>query len=55
MNEQLPVGLDGETQTPQEYIENLSATTGLPYSLCRLNMGKIKQVFDADAADYQVA
>ncbi len=46
MNEQLPVGLDGETHGPQEYIENLSATTGLPYSLCRLNMGKIKQVFD---------
>lgn len=45
LNESLPVGLDGETHSPQQYIENLSATTGLPHSLCRLNMGKVKQVF----------
>ena len=44
MEAALPLG-DGQTQTPQQYIENLSATTGLPHSLCRLNMGKIKQVF----------
>ncbi len=44
MNSALPL-CDGQTQTPQQYIENLSATTGLPYSLCRLNMGKIAQVF----------
>lgn len=46
LNEAVPMGLDGETQTPQEYIESLSATTGLPHALCRLNMGKVKQVFD---------
>ncbi len=45
LHEALPVGLDGETHTPQQYIENLSATTGLPHSLCRLNMGKVYQVF----------
>ncbi len=45
LNEALPVGLEGEKHGPREYIENLSATTGLPHSLCRLNMGKVGQVF----------
>ena len=45
MNEALPLGIEGETQTPQQYIESLSATTGLPHALCRLNMGKVHQVF----------
>jgi len=46
LNEAVPMGLEGETQTPQEYIESLSATTGLPHALCRLNMGKVAQVFE---------
>ena len=40
----LPLG-DGGTQTPQEYIEALSATSGMPHALVRRNMGKIHQVF----------
>ncbi len=43
--ETLPTGLNGEKQSPQQYIQNLSATTGLPHALCRLNMGKVGQVF----------
>jgi acyl-CoA reductase-like NAD-dependent aldehyde dehydrogenase len=44
MEETLPLG-DGGTQTPAEYIEALSETSGLPHSLVRRNMGKVYQVF----------
>jgi hypothetical protein len=40
----LPLG-SGETQTPQDYVEQLSATSGLSHALVRRNMGKINQVF----------
>jgi acyl-CoA reductase-like NAD-dependent aldehyde dehydrogenase len=41
-NETLPLG---ETpQTPEDYVAQLSATTGLPYTLVRRNMGKIRGV-----------
>ena len=35
----LPIG--DSTQTPEEYVVQLSATTGMPYSLVRRNMKKI--------------
>jgi acyl-CoA reductase-like NAD-dependent aldehyde dehydrogenase len=38
-NDTLPVG--DATQTPEEYVAQLSATTGMPYSLVRRNMKKI--------------
>lgn len=41
----LPLGGDGQTQSAQEYIEALSATSGLPHALVRRNMAKIHQVF----------
>jgi acyl-CoA reductase-like NAD-dependent aldehyde dehydrogenase len=44
MTADLPLG-EGRTQSPEEYIEALSATSGLPHSLCRRNMAKIHQVF----------
>ncbi|GAB4466987.1 MAG: aldehyde dehydrogenase family protein [Armatimonadaceae bacterium] len=44
MEETLPLG-KGATQTPQEYIESLSATSGMPHALVRRNMGKVHQVF----------
>ncbi|MBC7806540.1 MAG: aldehyde dehydrogenase [Akkermansiaceae bacterium] len=44
MEATLPLG-NGTTQTPQEYIEALAATSGLPHSLIRRNMAKIHQVF----------
>lgn len=39
-NETLPVG--DATQTPEEYVVQLSATTGMPYTLVRRNMKKIQ-------------
>jgi acyl-CoA reductase-like NAD-dependent aldehyde dehydrogenase len=38
MNAELPLG-DG-TQTPQEFVRQQSASTGLPEALCRANMAK---------------
>jgi hypothetical protein len=36
--------VDGVTQSPQEYVEQLSSTTGLPHVLVRRNMRKIHGV-----------
>lgn len=45
MGSTLPVDpIDGVTQSPQEYVEQLSATTGLPHVLVRRNMRKIHGV-----------
>ena len=37
----LPLGDQGHTQSPQQYIETLSATSGLPHVMVRRNMEKI--------------
>ena len=42
LNDSLPLGDD--QQTPDEYVEQLSATTGMPHALVRRNMGKIAGV-----------
>jgi len=42
MNEALPI--DGTTQSPEEYVQILSVTTGMPQALCRNNMQKIHRV-----------
>ena len=34
--------LDGGTQSPEDYIKQVSGTTGLPETLCQQNMGKIQ-------------
>lgn len=39
----LPLGDQGHTQSAQQYIETLSATSGLPYVMIRRNMAKIHQ------------
>jgi len=39
-NDELPIG--DEAQTPQNYIEQVSATTGLPHVMARRNMEKIR-------------
>jgi acyl-CoA reductase-like NAD-dependent aldehyde dehydrogenase len=41
LNETLPLGDQGHTQTPQQYVESLSATSGLPFVMVRRNMEKI--------------
>lgn len=42
MNDTLPVG--DESQTPDDYVRQLSATTGMPHVLVRKNMSKISGV-----------
>ncbi|MES2463710.1 MAG: aldehyde dehydrogenase family protein [Armatimonadota bacterium] len=44
MEETLPLGETG-TQSPEEYCESLSATSGLPDALVKRNMAKLHQVF----------
>ena len=39
VNDTLPLGT--RRQTPQDYVEQVSATTGMPYVLVRSNMEKI--------------
>lgn len=43
LNESLPLGDQGHTQSPDHYIETLSATSGLPFVMVRRNMQKIAQ------------
>jgi acyl-CoA reductase-like NAD-dependent aldehyde dehydrogenase len=38
--------LDDGSQSPDDYIQQVSGTTGLPQSLCRKNMQKIRLVLD---------
>ena len=38
--------LDGGTQSPTDYIKQVSGTTGLPETLCQENMGKIQGVLE---------
>ncbi len=40
----LPLAADGPAQSPEDYVASLSATSGLPYALCRANMRKIHAV-----------
>ena len=41
---QTDLPLDGTSQSAQEYVRQLSATTGMPHALCRRNMAKIERV-----------
>jgi acyl-CoA reductase-like NAD-dependent aldehyde dehydrogenase len=43
LNGTLPLSAKGGTQSPQEYIRTLSATSGLPHVLVQRNMAKIAQ------------
>lgn len=38
--------LDGDTQSPDDFVRIQSATTGMPETLCRKNMEKIRLVLD---------
>jgi Aldehyde dehydrogenase family len=44
MKSTLPFGDKGHTQSPQQYIETLSSTSGLPCTLVRRNMDRISTV-----------
>ncbi len=41
LNGSLPLGDRGHTQTPQDYVETLSLTSGLPHVMVRRNMAKV--------------
>ena len=41
LNGTLPLGTKGHAQSPQQYIETLSSTSGLPHVMVRRNMEKI--------------
>lgn len=41
LNGTLPFGDKGHTQTPQQYIETLSLTSGLPHVMVKRNMNKV--------------
>jgi len=41
LNGTLPLGDKGHTQSPEEYIHTLSATSGLPHVMVRRNMAKV--------------
>ncbi len=41
LNGSLPLGDKGHTQSAREYLETLSATSGLPHAMVRRNMAKI--------------
>ena len=44
ISESLPLGGGTPTQSSEEYVQALSATSGLPHTLCRRNMEKIERV-----------
>jgi hypothetical protein len=47
LNDTLPLDPEtGTTQTPQQYVEQVSATTGMPFSNVRRNMAKVHGVLD---------
>ena len=41
-----PLPLGEGTQTPDEFVRQQSATTGLPEHMCRMNMEKLRHVLD---------
>lgn len=43
VNDTLPLGAGGNRQSPADYIQTLSATSGLPHVMVRRNMAKIHQ------------
>jgi len=43
LNDTLPIG--SESQSPDDYVRQVSATTGLPHALARRNMLKIRTMF----------
>ncbi|HWB01474.1 MAG TPA: aldehyde dehydrogenase family protein [Verrucomicrobiales bacterium] len=44
-NDTLPLGEDGQTQSPDDYVRQLATTSGLPYALIRMNMKRLGGIF----------
>ena len=45
LHDDLPIGVDGEMQSPEDYVLSLAATSGLPHSLIRMNMTRLGGIF----------
>ncbi len=45
LNDTLPLGDDGQTQSPEDYVRQLATTSGLPYALIRMNMKRLGGIF----------
>ncbi len=45
LNDDLPIGLEGDLQSPEDYVLSLAATSGLPHSLIRMNMQRLGGIF----------
>jgi hypothetical protein len=45
LNDTLPLGADGSTQSPDDYLRQLAATSGLPHTLIRMNMQRLGNIF----------
>lgn len=45
LNDTLPLGSDGSTQSPDDYLMQLAATSGLPHTLIRMNMQRLGNIF----------
>ncbi|MFV1994832.1 MAG: aldehyde dehydrogenase family protein, partial [Verrucomicrobiales bacterium] len=41
----LPVGVEGIAQSPEDYVQSLAHTSGLPHSLIRVGMRRLHSVF----------
>ncbi len=44
LEDSISTGLDGSSQSPEDYVTSLSQTSGLPHTLCRANMQKVATV-----------
>jgi hypothetical protein len=42
----LPVGMEGIPQTPEDYVQSLAMTSGLPHTLIRAGMTRLHSVFE---------
>ncbi len=45
LNDDLPIGIDGDPQSPEDYAMALASTSGLPHSLIRMNMKRLGSIF----------
>jgi len=41
----LPIGMEDDLQSPEDYVLSLASTSGLPHSLIRMNMTRLASVF----------
>jgi hypothetical protein len=46
LHDTLPIGTNGLTQSPEDYVHQLSTTSGLPHSLIRMNLKRLGGIFD---------